>query len=164
MLNLLLMRHAESDWDRERETDHARVLTRNGAREARQMATLLKSNGLVPDHILGSNAMRARETAGIIADELVYRGDLCFYEDLYDGSVANYIRRLRAVNNRFATALLVAHNPVVEEFVKAVCAQDVKMGTANIAHMQFDAAAWTALAVEPRGKLTALWQPGANSN
>lgn len=159
VLTLLLMRHAKSDWDEVNETDHARTLTKRGWAEALEMGLLLKQKELIPAHILGSTAARARETAETVAGQVAYRGDLCFYDDLYESSPYTYIHRLRVLNDAWTMALLVAHNPEIQEFVRTVTARDVEMKTANIAQVQFDAASWSALAAEPRGTLVALWKP-----
>jgi phosphohistidine phosphatase len=152
------MRHAKAGDDAA--SDHARTLAKRGWEEAREMAKLLTREDMLPAHILGSTATRARETAEAVAGELAYRGDLCFYEDLYESGPDVYIRRLRNLNDAWKTVMLVAHNPVIEEFLQAVGGQAVKMKTAAIAQVQFEAA-WSALGTQPHGTLAALWEPEA---
>lgn len=151
------MRHAKAGDDAP--SDHGRRLAKRGWEEAREMAILLKREDLMPAHILGSTASRARETAVAVAEQLAYRGDLCFYEDLYESSPDVYLRRLRGLNDTWSTAMLVAHNPVIEEFLLAVCGQGIRMKTAAIAQIEFNKASWSALDADPRGKLAALWDP-----
>jgi phosphohistidine phosphatase len=153
------MRHAKAG--DEAPSDHARTLAKRGWEEAREMAILLKREGLMPAHILGSSATRARQTAEAVAEQLAYRGDLCFYEDLYESSPDIYLRRLRSLNDAWSPALLVAHNPVIEEFLLAVCGQGIRMKTAAIAQVELREASWSALGADSRGKLAALWEPEA---
>ena len=63
MKTLLLLRHAKSSWKDESLTDHERPLNKRGKKTAPQMGHLLRDQGLVPDLIVSSTAVRARSTA-----------------------------------------------------------------------------------------------------
>ncbi|MFU8827788.1 MAG: SixA phosphatase family protein, partial [Brevefilum sp.] len=70
MKTLLLMRHAKSSWKDDNLTDHARPLKKRGRKDAKRIAQVMDKNDLIPDLILSSSAVRAAETAEIIADNL----------------------------------------------------------------------------------------------
>jgi phosphohistidine phosphatase len=159
VLTLLLMRHAKSDWDESVKEDRDRPLTKRGWQEARQMAQQLREHNAEPKLILGSNALRVRETVGAVIDELVYRGDIYFHTDLYESSPSVQLRKLRALAGAPSPVLLAGHNPESEEFVQTVCGVKIEMKTANIAVIEFAQAAWADLGTDARGKLSAVWTP-----
>ncbi len=68
MKTLLLMRHAKSDWDADYESDHDRPLNDRGLKSARLMGRVLADEGLVPDLIISSTALRARTTAELATE------------------------------------------------------------------------------------------------
>jgi phosphohistidine phosphatase len=66
---LLLMRHAKSSWKHTELDDHDRPLAKRGKRDAPRMGQLVRQEELVPQLILSSTAVRARNTAEIVAEE-----------------------------------------------------------------------------------------------
>ena len=58
MKTLLLMRHAKSDWDADYGLDHDRPLNDRGLRSARLMGRVLADEGLVPELVISSTAVR----------------------------------------------------------------------------------------------------------
>ena len=63
MPELLLMRHAKSDWGSGDEDDRARPLAERGRKAARRLGRFLTAAGQVPALVLSSPAVRALETA-----------------------------------------------------------------------------------------------------
>ena len=76
MKTLLIMRHAKSSWDESDMHDHDRPLNKRGKLNAPRMGRLLREQDLVPDLIITSSARRARDTAGAVADQSGYEGDV----------------------------------------------------------------------------------------
>ena len=70
MKQLLLIRHAKSDWDHPGLSDHDRPLNDRGRRDCPRMAEALRSRGITPDLIVTSTAVRAATTAEAIAGGL----------------------------------------------------------------------------------------------
>ena len=69
-LTLILIRHAKSDWDDPRLTDHQRPLNARGRRAAPRVGAWIADMGLTPQQALVSDAMRTRETWHSIASHL----------------------------------------------------------------------------------------------
>ena len=65
---LILMRHGKSDWSKPL-SDYKRPIKKRGYREAESIGRWLKEQGLLPDLIISSPAVRARETAQTVADQ-----------------------------------------------------------------------------------------------
>jgi len=68
MVELLVIRHAKSDWGSSSMTDFDRPLSRRGQRAADMMAAWLDSNNLEPDRVVSSAAIRARTTAECVVN------------------------------------------------------------------------------------------------
>ncbi len=83
MKTLMLLRHAKSSWKDSDLADHERPLNKRGKKTAPQMGRLLSTEGLVPDLILSSTAVRARETAEAVAKSSGYEGPIELLESLY---------------------------------------------------------------------------------
>ena len=60
---LLLVRHAKSDWDNPKLSDFDRPLNSRGEKNAPEMAKRLLKKGLIPQQIVSSPAVRAITTA-----------------------------------------------------------------------------------------------------
>src|SRR3990172_12140295 len=83
MKTLMLLRHAKSSWKDAEVPDHDRPLNKRGKKTAPQMGRLLSTEGLVPDLILSSTAVRARETAKAVAKDSSYKGPTELLDSLY---------------------------------------------------------------------------------
>ena len=83
MFELILMRHAKSDWS-SHPADIDRPLNDRGARDAMRMGAYLKQMNLVPDAMVVSVAQRTRETASLLLDNLpVDEKNIIFDRQLY---------------------------------------------------------------------------------
>lgn len=67
-MELLLIRHAKAEDHGHPMGDGERALTGKGRLQSEQVGVFLREAGLVPDLILSSPLVRARETAGIVAE------------------------------------------------------------------------------------------------
>ena len=63
MVELVLVRHAKSDWGDPGLPDHERPLNARGTANAPMMARRLADTGITVDRIVSSTAVRARTTA-----------------------------------------------------------------------------------------------------
>jgi len=117
MYDLILMRHAKSDWNGHC-ADIDRPLNERGKKDALRMGHYLNERGLIPDRMVVSAAQRTQETAeqlltslpveekNIIIDKQLYLADretLCEMIELY------------ALENQ--RLLILAHNPGMDDLV-----------------------------------------------
>jgi phosphohistidine phosphatase len=159
MKTLLLLRHAKSSWKDDSLSDHDRPLNRRGQRAAPEVGKRLRDEDLIPDAILSSTARRAHQTAEAVIDESGFTAELQLFAQLYEGGPEAYLDALRDLPVSVECALVVGHNPDLEELVYLLSGESVRMPTAALAHLRLDIQAWQDLNDEEQGKLIDLWTP-----
>ena len=109
-----LLRHAKSSWDDLGLADHDRPLAPRGRKAAKRMARWASDNGVRPELVLCSTALRARATLDLVLHGL---GTPAAEIEgvLYHASAADLLERLRAVRASVTEVLLVGHNPGLHE-------------------------------------------------
>ena len=142
MLTLLLMRHAKSAWDDPSLSDRERPLTKRGRQEARHQGQVLAERGLLPQLIVTSPAVRAHETAVLLAKGCGYHREPMVVDDLYQSCVANLLRTVAAWPNEVTCGLLIGHNPEAEGLLQELTKLSLSVGTAHIAHLQLNVDRW----------------------
>lgn len=143
MIELVLVRHAKSDWGDPNLRDHDRPLNDRGRRDAPAMATRLAATGFRPEHILSSTALRARTTAAFFGDELGVEVEL--REELY-GASAHSLWQAAAASGSDAV-LLVAHDPGMSMLAEALSDGEIKhMPTCAVAHFTWNTDDWDVAA------------------
>ncbi|SDX72744.1 phosphohistidine phosphatase [Allochromatium warmingii] len=115
---LLLLRHAKSDWDSGTANDFERPLAKRGKNDAPKVGSWLYREGLVPDHVISSPAERARQTATKVCKRLDFKKKQIIWDAaIYDASVAALLAVLARCPHEATTVLLVGHNPGLEELI-----------------------------------------------
>lgn len=144
MKRLILMRHAKSDWGREGLRDHDRPLSLRGRLAAPLMAAWLREIGASPDVALVSSAARTRETW----DRMAFDAADETHESLYHASAEAMLKVARGAPDAAGTALLLAHQPGIEDFADRLLDGERVDGfpTAKIAIVEFARASWRDLA------------------
>lgn len=168
MLNLMLLRHAKSDWSEAGKADIDRVLNERGERAAKLMGRYMADSGLLPDLVLCSPATRARQTGELVVKDLAAVPPIRIEPDVYsfsDGAVL--LNCLRRKGGSAQSVLLVGHNPSIEGLAqKLVGMGDGKLRariiekypTAALAVMTFGIDGWAAL-TEGAGTLLRFVRP-----
>jgi len=152
MRTLYLLRHAKSAWDQADLNDHDRVLNDRGRRSAPVIGRFLKKQGAELDLALCSSASRARETWGLVADELAVAPPVLIEERLYLCGIDNMVFRLRELDEKLASVILIAHNPDLQILTVSLSADRGsqaagrvrhKYPTAGLARLELDIADWS---------------------
>ncbi|MTI45272.1 phosphohistidine phosphatase [Roseibium hamelinense] len=116
MLELMLLRHAKSDWNDASLKDTDRPLNSRGRSSARIMAAYLHSHSLHPDLILCSSAQRTRETLSRLTNVFQHDFDIVIRKELYDQHMnGSYTSFIRAEGGAAKRVMVLAHNPATEE-------------------------------------------------
>lgn len=145
MKNLLLIRHAKSSWDFPGRSDHDRPLNDRGEGDAPRMAAALAQRGVRPDTIVSSTALRARTTAGMIAEGLGFPDSRIREEkDLYLASPRTILRIVQQLDESCETALLFGHNPGMHDAVEMIAggASVDRFPTLAVARIELDVEHW----------------------
>lgn len=108
---LILMRHAKAEPFAT--TDHDRVLTERGRKDAADAGRHLAERSMLPDHALVSSAKRARETWAAVAEGAGSDLGPVFDDATYTGSPDVVMEALSAVPESAETVIFVGHNPTV---------------------------------------------------
>lgn len=116
---LLIMRHAKSSWDAEAESDFARPLAKRGREDAPRMGRWLAQQGLRPDWLASSPALRARETTLAICTVLGLDPEgVLWTPEIYEAGLSELLALLGRCPAQSRTAMLVGHNPGLERLLR----------------------------------------------
>ena len=154
MVTLSVFRHAKSAWDNPGLGDFDRPLAPRGEKAAPRMGRYMAAEGLEPDVVLCSTAVRARQTLELAASEWKSSPEIRFEEGLYHAGPADMLRAVRSLEDTFGHAMLVGHNPGMHALALNLTgaadegdleAMRFKFPTAALAVIDFEGP-WTALA------------------
>jgi phosphohistidine phosphatase len=147
MRNLLVMRHAKSDWGNSSLSDFDRPLNERGLKTAPFMGNEIKMRNKLPELIISSPANRAKTTAHLFAETTGFDGKMMFEDEFYFGSVDKIISIISKVDNQYETIMIVGHNPTWETIIYRLVKDSpgVMMPTAAVASLLFDICGWDEL-------------------
>ncbi len=147
MKTLYIIRHAKSSWSSGVKSDFERPLNKRGERDAPVMGAVLKQKNILPYLIIASPANRAKTTAMIIAESILYKEeDLFFIKDLYLASSEEILDILKSVNSTINSLILVGHNPGLSDLINQLSNRHIdNLPTAGIYAIEFDISNWKFL-------------------
>lgn len=143
MKNLILIRHAKSNWDTPL-NDIDRPLEQRGFKDAHLVS--LHINKYIPKTFIiwSSIAKRASDTAVIFAQNLLYPEDsIVFKEALYTFDDKQLEKIIKSCSDTFESLILFGHNAAITNFVNKfgdVFIENVP--TAGFVSLQFDTNHW----------------------
>jgi phosphohistidine phosphatase len=122
---LILLRHAKSAWPDM--ADHDRPLAKRGRGDAPEVGRWLAESGYLPDAVICSTALRARETwelaSGGLAAAAPHASPTVRYEPrVYEATVLSLLMLIREFQPGWRTALIVGHNPGMAELTAGLSA------------------------------------------
>ncbi len=139
MKTLHLLRHAKSDWGDRALPDHDRPLNARGKRARRRVAEHV--TGWKVDLVVCSTARRARDTAKPVVEAL---GCRVRYDDaLYATDADGLLTVVHALDDKDSSAMLVGHNPSMEELTELLCGDTPAYPTAALATVELAVDRWT---------------------
>jgi phosphohistidine phosphatase len=150
MKTLTLLRHAKSGWDDPVARDFDRPLNPKGQRAAVAVGKNMRALGLSFDTVIASPAVRVTETLEHVVQG--YGSDLAprWDQRIYLASVPTLLDLVHELPDAADTALLVGHNPGLEELVLDLVPDgvplrddvEIKFPTAALAEMRFEVKSW----------------------
>jgi phosphohistidine phosphatase len=151
---LVLMRHAKSAWGGGYSNDSERPLDERGRRAAPVMASYLADAGGVPDLVLCSNAVRARQTLDRMLHDFTPRPEIRTDEGLYLADQGEILARIRAIEAKWRKVLVIGHNPGLQHLAGRLMARahpaeaarvEAKFPTAGLVHLAATLESWETL-------------------
>ena len=145
MYEILLVRHAKSDWH-SHTADIDRPLNKRGSRDAERMGQYLTQSNISPDRAVTSVARRAQDTANLVLGSLpTVRDEMTIDKELYLADLHTLLEAIQLYAIEGECLMLVAHNPGMDEIVHYLSDTDPVytdngklMTTCAVAHFQLD--------------------------
>jgi phosphohistidine phosphatase len=144
---LLLLRHAKSNWRAEFETDLERPLSRRGVRAAATIGRALRALEATPERVLTSPAKRARQTARLALEAGEWGCPIERCPDFYGGSPEDALDALRRVPEPLERILAVGHEPTWSALAGGlVGGAELRVPTACLLRIELGVQTWSELA------------------
>lgn len=161
MRTITLLRHAKSSWPTPSPggkplADEARPLAPRGLRDAPLMAAWMAGNGIRPDCVLCSTAVRTRQTLDQMKDVALAKGARIVYRaDLYLAEAMDLIQIVRRLGDDVHHVMLVGHDPGLHDLAQMLSGSGErelrhllaeKFPTGAAAVIEFDTDEWSDIA------------------
>ncbi|MEJ6982298.1 histidine phosphatase family protein [Pedobacter sp. P351] len=144
MKQLLLIRHAKSDWSNSGLSDFERPLNKRGNKDAPVMADRLLNKHLIPQAIISSPALRALTTAKYFAEVFnIDKKEIQKEPAIYEASPNTLLSIVNGLDNKFDFIALFGHNPGITNFAISLCDTNIyDMPTCGVILIEFPFDDW----------------------
>jgi phosphohistidine phosphatase len=164
-VHLWLLRHAKSSWSDQDLPDEDRPLAPRGLRAADRMREHLDANGVRPELVLCSSALRARQTFARVLPALGTELEIRIEPGLYTFEAEILLDRLRRVPPSVGSLLLVGHNPAMQDLAARLADRGEglhelsrKYPTGGLAEIDLVGSTWDTITERP-GELVRFVNP-----
>ncbi len=142
--HLYLVRHAEAVPKEARQEDKTRELAQAGVKESLHLGAWLREKKTSFDLLVTSSAVRAEQTAALIAEGMKLENPRLKIEDvLYEASVRQLLDYINNIEDSYNQVLCVAHNPSASYLAEYLTKADVRdMAAGSLAIIDFDLNSW----------------------
>ena len=146
MPELLIMRHAKSDWGAGLSSDRERPLAPRGTKAAKWIGKFLTRIGAVPDLILSSPAVRAMTTAELANKSGRWNAPMEIVTPFYGGGWTDVVEGILAAGAGAERILVTGHEPTWSDLVSVLTGgSSVAMPTAAVACIALPGQGWSRL-------------------
>ncbi|ALO28086.1 MULTISPECIES: SixA phosphatase family protein [Leptospira] len=169
MKQIHLFRHSKSDWETGFKSDHGRVLSKKGKKNAQSLRKYLEKIEFKIDLFLVSNSKRTVDTYKIITKSGALSSETKITEKLYESDSEDILTMIRGLNLKFKDVALLGHNPGIEEIANRLIRgnEDLsfsesmffKFPTSGFLSIRIETESWKELGKVP-GKIIRFWIPG----
>jgi phosphohistidine phosphatase len=149
MKTLYLFRHAKSSWDDSRLADEERPVTPKGIKKTTLVSVWLKDHGIKPELIISSHAVRAFDTAVVVAKELGYpKKEIRVEQKIYGGNYDRILDIIYATPNVIDSLMIFGHNPTLTQLANLLLDPGIEdMDTSAVVGISFDTDRWETIPV-----------------
>lgn len=157
---LYLLRHAEAAPKESRQDDKFRELTQAGVKDCLHMGAWLREQNFQFDLIVSSSALRAEQSAEMIAEGMKLNNPKILLEDvLYEASVRQFLDYVMNIEDGYDDVLIVAHNPAISYLAEYLTKADIgDMAAGSVVMIRFDFSSWKQVS-ENTGELVKYVSP-----
>lgn len=161
--NLYIMRHAKSDWSGSDVSDFDRPINSRGETQVKAMGQWMADNGYIPQHVISSSALRAKQTTALLLESFVQTPPekVSEQEALYLADMATLLGCIDSNKEHLNSLMIVGHNPGLEELIHylALSPATIKpIKTANLAIFEYSDSEFDIY--RDKGKLIAFIERG----
>lgn len=151
---LIILRHAKSDWGDASITDAERPLNERGLEAAKLVGSYMDREGLTPDLILCSTATRAQQTVALVTQAWQSPPPVESVAQLYMAEPETLMGLIRAADESTRRIMVIGHNPGLAQTVYFLVHDHdpdeaarilVKFPTAGLAVIGFEAQPWSEI-------------------
>ncbi len=144
---LLLVRHAKSDWGDLDLNDFDRPLNTRGFANAPAMGERLKNKNILPDAIVSSPALRAITTAKLIASKINFDTEKIVQNlKIYEASELDLLKTVNQFDNTLNFVALFGHNGGISNFANYLTNSTIyNMPTCGMVLLMFDTDDWATV-------------------
>ena len=141
---LYLLRHSEAVAKGSRQDDKLRELSQSGMKESLHMGSWLMEQNIHFDLMVSSSAVRAEQTAELLAEGMKLDQPKILLEDvLYEASVRQFLEYINNIEDAYHHVLITGHNPTISYLGEYLTKADIgEMATGSIAMIKFDFSSW----------------------
>lgn len=140
---LLIIRHAKSDWGNAGLSDFDRPLNKRGRANAPEMAQRLVAQGIRPDLMVSSPALRAFTTATFFAEAWkISVDDIQKEPNIYEASSRTLLSIINSLPNQYAQIALFGHNPGLTDLVNYLDGHIDNLPTCGVVLIEFPFDDW----------------------
>ena len=147
MKTLYLIRHAKSSWDHPELKDFERPLINTGIQKTEKIIQFLKKKNVTTDLIIPSPAVRALETARLIAQGIEYPLENIQIENaIYESGVDDYLDVIRNLPDEINTVMIFGHNPTISYVANFFLGKKIEfLPTTGVVSISFDTQHWSGI-------------------
>ena len=144
MKTVYIVRHAKSSWKEMDLTDEQRPLLEKGKKRTKKVIDFLHEKKVKVDYIISSHAVRALETAKILAHALGYPIDQIKVDPhVYISDGQRIFNQFYDLSEKHDSVMIVGHNPALTDFVNHFLDPRIEnLPTSGIVSISFDTDRW----------------------
>lgn len=122
--------------------DFERPLKRRGRAAAEAMGRFLASKKVNLAPLISSPSIRTRQTVEIVLRESKLHAEPQFDQRIYEASLATLVQIVAEIPDDKKSAMLVGHNPGLEELLAFLTRESRRMPTCALARISLDSSGW----------------------
>ena len=147
MKTLYLMRHAKSSWKHAELNDLERPLLEKGLKRTRLVIEYLQEKNTNIELIITSNAVRAVDTARIIAHAFkVDENNFRIEKGVYMADADSLFDQFFDLPEKVTQVMMIGHNPSITNFVNTFLDEKIDyLPTSGVVAINFDTDHWEEL-------------------